>query len=66
MPRKSKSVREFINENKTELDAAITSARNVGRKTPLVTEKLNNTDRHEWLLNDAGLYSWARSAGVNL
>jgi hypothetical protein len=49
---------EFIRENKTEIDRAIKSACN--------NCKLNNEERRLWILNDEGLYSWARSEGVRI
>ena len=57
--RKRKSMRDFIRENRAELDKAIRNAcPNVG--------SLNDEDRRQWILNDPGLYSWARSEGVNI
>ena len=49
---------EFIRENKTEIDRAIKSACN--------NCKLNNKERRLWILNDEGLYLWARSNGVKI
>lgn len=53
------SMRQFIRENRVELDTLILGAcPNVGR--------LNDEARREWILNDEGLYLWARSCGVNI
>ena len=53
------SIKEWIKKNKKELDAHIHSQLGHG-------EPLNNKDREEWMLNDEGLYNWARSDGVKL
>ena len=51
----------FIKENRVELDAAI--ARALREHTnPLP----NDAERRLWILNDEGLYNWARSAGVRI
>lgn len=53
------TLKQFIRDNRTELDAAI--ARALGRdKNPLP----NDNERRLWVLNDEGLYLWARSEGV--
>lgn len=54
------SRREFLRQNRKEIDAAIRRALN----NP--DYKLNDRERELWLLNDESLYNWARSAGVNL
>lgn len=51
------TLKQFIKENKTELDACIKRVSNV---------RLNNSDREEWVLNDESLYNWAKSEGVRL
>jgi len=57
----SKSVRTFVRENREELDKCI--ARALGReKNP----RANDDERRLWVLNDEGLYNWARSEGVNI
>jgi hypothetical protein len=57
---RKKSIRQFIRDNKTEIDRAI-------RRTGFPSEAtLNNKDREEWILNDEGLYSWAQVEGVNI
>jgi hypothetical protein len=49
------TIREFIRQNRKELDKAIHKA-------------LPNYDeeRRQWILNDEGLYLWARSEGVRI
>jgi len=49
---------EFIKENKTEIDTAI--------KSVCSNCELNNRERRLWILNDEGLYSWAKSEGVKI
>jgi hypothetical protein len=48
----------FIKENRTELDNAIQSVAPGAPK--------NDTERRLWILNDEGLYNWARSNRVNI
>lgn len=56
---RKKSLRRWIRDNRAEIDAAIKRvARNV--------RKLNDDDREEWVMNDEGLYNWAKSEGVNV
>jgi hypothetical protein len=50
--------RQFIKDNRTEIDAAIHSV------VPDI--RLNDEDRRQWILNDEGLYVWARSCGVKI
>lgn len=56
-PRR-KSMRDFIRENREEIDRAIL------RVCPNC--RLNNDEREMWIRNDEGLYSWARSEGVSV
>lgn len=50
-------MREFIRRNRSEIDGLILGAvPNLGR--------LNDRDREQWVLNDEGLYRWARRSGV--
>jgi len=52
---------EFIKNNREELDRCI--ARALDRDTnPLA----NDNERRLWVLNDKGLYNWARSEGVRI
>ena len=48
----------FIAEHKEELDAAI--------KRVVPNARLNDEERRKWILNDEGLYQWARSEGVRI
>ena len=52
------TMKAFIKANRSEIDAAIRAAGARG--------SLNDEDREDWILNDEGLYSWARSEGVRL
>lgn len=66
------TLREFIRANRAELDAAINGALyrydgNGGRGTiPTPPPTRNDAERREWILNDEGLYRWARSAGCRI
>ena len=53
-----KPMREFIREHRAELDECIK------RVSPGVS--LNDGERQQWILNDEGLYNWARSEGVRV
>ena len=52
---------DFIKENREELDACIARALNQD-KNPIP----NDNERRLWILNDEGLYRWARSEGVKI
>lgn len=54
-----KSLRQWIKENRKEIDAVIL------RVCPNI-RWLNDGERRLWVLNDEGLYLWARSEGVNV
>lgn len=49
---------EFIKENKEGIDTTI--------KSIYSNCSLNNEERRLWILNDEGLYSWAKSEGVRI
>lgn len=52
------TLRNFIRENRNEIDAAILRA---------VPEcRLSDTERRLWILNDESLYLWARRSGVRI
>jgi hypothetical protein len=51
---KRKSLRSFIAEHREEIDAFTKSNYH------------NDEERRLWILNDEGLYNWARSEGVNI
>ena len=52
-------MRDFLKENRAEIDSAIRSV--VGDDA-----RLNDEERRQWVLNDEGLYNWARSCGVRI
>jgi hypothetical protein len=54
---KKKPLRTWIKENREEIDKAIKKVSNVS---------IDDEERRIWVLNDEGLYSWARSEGVNV
>ncbi len=55
---KRKNLRDWIRENRKELDNYIHKA--------VPGYKLNDEERRQWILNDGGLYNWARSEGVQI
>ena len=63
---------EFIRLNRTGLDHAINGAlyRHDGRGgrgvIPDPPPKRNDSERRNWIINDEGLYNWARSEGVRV
>ena len=52
------TLRQFIKENRKELDEAI--------RRVCDNCTLNDNERRLWILNDEGLYNWARSEGVKV
>ena len=48
----------FIKENKQEIDSCI--------KSVVPDARLNNEEWRLWILNDEGLYNWARKEGVRI
>lgn len=54
------SKREFLKTNRKELD------RIIRKKLNDPDFSLNDDDRWEWVMNDEGLYNWARREGVNV
>ncbi len=52
------TMRNFIKENKEEIDAGIR------RVAPGIS--LNDSERRNWIMNDEGLYCWARRSGVRV
>jgi hypothetical protein len=52
------TLKRFINENKKEIDACI--------KAQCSNCKIDNEERRLWILNDEGLYLWARREGVRI
>jgi len=57
---KRQSLRDFIKENRDDIDRLIEN-----RLGGPMTHK-NDEERRQWILNDEGLYTWARRAGVLL
>lgn len=57
-------MREFIKENRVEIDRLVFN-HTTHRYGQAQTLK-NDTERREWIMNDEGLYLWARSEGVNI
>jgi len=53
-----KGLHNWIVENKEEIDQAI--------RRVVPEANLNHEERRLWILNDEGLYNWARSEGVNV
>lgn len=51
------TLKQWIQRNKTEIDAAIKRAYAPGVQ--------NTEDRRLWVLNDENLYKWAKSDGVS-
>jgi hypothetical protein len=73
------SIVTFIRENRTELETAINQAVNhVPRQASCYCHQSGTDHTHApegrltaheirlWILNDEGLYSWARSEGVKV
>ena len=58
---KRKSLRDFIKENRAEIDAAI-------KRLCPNNQYFNDEERRQWIYNDPteSLYRWARSEGVNV
>ena len=52
------TLRQFIKENKEELTECI--------KRVVPNCRINNEEIRLWILNDEGLYRWARSQGVKI
>lgn len=58
MTKKTKTMRAFIKENRAAIDALIQA------KTG--NTRINDDDREQWILNDEGLYLWAKKEGVSV
>jgi len=52
------TLKQFIKENRQELDKCI-------QRVCLGTA-MTDKERRLWILNDEGLYNWARSEGVKI
>jgi hypothetical protein len=55
------SMREFLRRNRNEIDECIARVLKCKSKQPT-----NDNERMVWVLNDEGLYNWARSEGVKV
>jgi hypothetical protein len=54
------TLREFIKKNRQEIDSGISRFYGDNCKPS------NDAERQDWILNDEGLYNWAKSEGVKL
>ena len=52
------SKRDFIRQNREEIDRLI--------KSVVPDVRLNDEERELWIMNDEGLYLWAKSEGVRI
>lgn len=52
------TMQQFIEEHRGELDSIIRRALNRPNRS------LDDGEREDWILNDEGLYNWAKSEGV--
>jgi len=55
---KSKSLTNWIKENRRQIDEAIRRA--------VPNARIDDAERRLWILNDEGLYRWAKSERVNI
>jgi hypothetical protein len=66
------TMKSFIQEHRQEIDQAINSVvyrydGNGGRgRIPEPPPKHNDRERREWIMNEEGLYNWAKSEGVRV
>lgn len=61
------SIQTFIKNHRSELDQAITRALTRYDKPGFQREiRIDDEERRQWVLNDEGLYNWARSEGVRI
>ena len=56
--KETKSMDSFIQENKSEIDSYILN------KSP--NNRLDDDEREMWIMNDEGLYLWAKREGVEI
>lgn len=52
------TIKQFIRSNRRKIDKIVTEYYG---KVPS-----NDKERHEWILNDEGLFRWAHQEGVNV
>ena len=55
------TMQEFIGANREAIDVIIRGASGIGPDYPIDDDK-----RENWIINDEGLYDWARSEGVDV
>lgn len=66
------TMRDFIRQHRDDLDAEINRVRyrHNGHGGPGIIPdpppRRSDAERHEWVLNDEGLYLWARAEGVRI
>jgi hypothetical protein len=70
------NMRDFIRQNRAEIDVAIDRAVGFVPRTASCDcpksgtdhhhqpEQRNDNERRQWILNDEGFYNWARREGV--
>jgi hypothetical protein len=67
-----KTIENFIEENRTEIDRLINGCiyRHDGKggrgTVPSPPPERDDDERRDWIVNDEGLYGWAKSEGVSL
>jgi hypothetical protein len=73
-------MQDFLRENQNEIDAAITNAQRFTPRQASCQcslsgvrdhycgsyPRINDEERRQWVLNNEGLYRWARSEGVRI
>jgi len=53
-----KSLRAWVKKNRVDIDSII--------RSNCSNCRLNDEERELWVMNDEGLYNWAKSEGVNV
>ena len=53
-----KSLRAWVKKNRVDIDSVI--------RFNCSNCRLNDEERELWVMNDEGLYNWAKSEGVNV
>lgn len=56
------TLKQFIKDNRHEIDKLI--IQKLG--DPLHYRYRNDEERRQWVLNEEGIYNWARSEGVEI
>ena len=66
------TLKEFIRQNRGQIDDTINretyrwDGKGGPGTIPTPAPTYNDEDRRQWVLNDEGLYQWARSEGVKI